>query len=113
MKNKGRGFLWFIQKKLEETALWKAYQEKVTPESTRCIWIKEVYEAAVKYLIDVRQTFQNYTLHDGTHIINVLDAMGGLLGDQISKLTVGEMELICLIKLVAPIRGWNMQSGIF
>lgn len=83
-------------KNLEETALWKAYQEKVTPESTRCIWIKEVYEASVKYMIDVRQTFQNYTLHDGTHIINVLDAMGGLLGDQIPELTVGEMELLIL-----------------
>lgn len=83
-------------KNLEETALWKVYQEKVTPESTRGNWIKEVYEASVKYMVDVRQTFQNYTLHDGTHIINVLDAMGGLLGDQISKLTVGEMELLIL-----------------
>lgn len=81
-------------KKLEETALWKAYQEKVTPESTRSNWIKEFYEVAVKYMIDVRQIFQNYALHDGTHIINVLDAMEGLLGDQISKLTVGEMELL-------------------
>ncbi len=83
-------------KTLEETALWKSYQKKVTSERTRGNWIKEVYETAVKYMIDVRQTFQNYTLHDGTHIINVLDAMGGLLGDQISKLTVGEMELLIL-----------------
>lgn len=96
IRNTKAGDFMIHSKKLEETTLWKAYQEKVTPESTRGNWIKEVYEAAVKYMIDVRQDFQNYTLHDGTHIINVLDAMGGLLGNQISKLTVGEMELLIL-----------------
>lgn len=83
-------------KKLEETALWKAYQDQITCGSTRAIWVKEVHEAAATYMLDVRKTFQNYTLHDETHIINVLDAMGGLLGNQISKLTVGEMELLIL-----------------
>lgn len=82
-------------KKLEETALWKAYHQ-ITCGSTRAIWVKEVHEAAATYMLDVRKTFQNYTLHDETHIINVLDAMGGLLGDQISKLTVEEMELLIL-----------------
>lgn len=47
-------------------------------------------------MMDVRQTFQNYTLHDETHILNVLDAMSGLLGNQITKLTVGEIELLIL-----------------
>lgn len=47
-------------------------------------------------MMDVRQTFQNYTLHDETHILNVLDAMGGLLGDRIDQLTVGEIELLIL-----------------
>lgn len=42
------------------------------------------------------ETFQNYTLHDETHILNVLDAMGGLLGDRIEQLTVGEIELLIL-----------------
>ncbi len=83
-------------KRLEETVLWKVYQEKTISESTRVNWVKEVCEAAIKYMMDVRQTFQNYTLHDGTHIINVLDAMGGVLGDQVSQLTVGEMELLIL-----------------
>lgn len=82
--------------RLEETVLWKVYQEKAVSESTRASWVKEVCEAAVKYMMDVRQTFQNYTLHDGTHIINVLDAMGGLLGNQVTQLTVGEMELLIL-----------------
>lgn len=81
---------------LEETALWKTYQNKIDPGSTRAGWVKEVYAAAVKYMVDVRQTFQNYTLHDKTHIINVLDAMGGLLGNRIHELTVGETELLIL-----------------
>lgn len=82
--------------KLEETAIWYIYQRKLSANEKRSSWVKEVYEAAAKYMTDVRQTFQNYTLHDATHILNVLDAMSGLLGDQIDRLTVGEMELLIL-----------------
>lgn len=83
-------------KTLEMTALWKAYQEKISKDSERSNWIKDVYKNAVEYLKDVRQVFKNYTLHDEIHVLNVLDAMGGLLGDQIGNLTVGEMELLIL-----------------
>lgn len=82
--------------KLEETALWQSYQRKISTNEKRSSWVKEVYEAAAKYMLDVRQTFQNYTLHDETHILNVLDAMSGLLGDQIERLTIGELELLIL-----------------
>ena len=82
---------------LEETALWKTYQSKLCSDSVRDRWIKKVYKAATTYLVDVRRVFQNYTLHDATHIINVLDAMGGILGDQIANLTIGEMELLFLV----------------
>lgn len=84
-------------KKLDETAIWKEYEKKADAGSERCIWVKDVYEYAANYLKDVRRTFENYTLHDETHILNVLDAMGGLLGDQISNLTVGELELLILV----------------
>lgn len=83
-------------KNLEDTELWKAYKSKINSEDRRCLWVKEIYGAAANYLLDVRKTFPNYTLHDETHILNVLEAMGGLLGDQISLLTVGEMELLIL-----------------
>lgn len=83
-------------KKLEETVLWQVYQEKIASDYTRNKWVKDIYEAAVKYMQDVRRTFQNYTLHDETHILNVIDAMGGLLGNQIQQLTVGEAELLIL-----------------
>lgn len=82
--------------KLEKTALWQAYQKKNLSGRKREAWVKEVYEAAVKYLLDVRRTFPNYTLHDETHVLNVMDAMGGLLGDHIDCLTIGEMELLIL-----------------
>lgn len=82
--------------KLEETILWREYEKKCCHDSSRCEWVKKVYEASVIYLKDVRQTFKNYTLHDETHVLNVLDAMGGLLGDMVDKLTTGELELLLL-----------------
>ncbi len=82
--------------KLEETALWRTYQGKLSSNDKRSTWVKDMYEAAAKYLMDVRQTFQNYTLHDETHILNVLDAMGNLLGNKIEELSVGEAELLIL-----------------
>ncbi len=54
--------------KLEETVLWRVCQGKVSPNEKRSSRVKEVYEAAATYMIDVQQTFQNYTLHDETHI---------------------------------------------
>lgn len=47
--------------KLGETVLWRVYQEKISPNEKRSSWVKEVYETAVMYMMDVRQTFQNYT----------------------------------------------------
>lgn len=83
-------------KRLEETLLWKEYAKRDAAEEGR-IWVKKVYASAANYLKDVRRTFENYTLHDETHILNVLDAMGGLLGDQIGMLSVGELELLILV----------------
>ena len=85
-------------KKLEETALWKLYVEKVSEQdSNRRLWVKKVYENAVTYLKHVGDTFPNYTLHDETHVLNIMYAMGALLGDQIECLSVGEVELLILV----------------
>lgn len=83
-------------KNLEDTELWKAYKTKNNSDVSRSLWVEKIYEAAANYLLNVRKTFPNYTLHDETHILNVLDGMGGLLGDQISLLSVSEMELLIL-----------------
>lgn len=82
--------------KLEETLLWQIYQEKCASDDKRRVWVKEIFKTAEECLFDVRQTFLNYTLHDKTHILNVLDAMGGILGSQAQNLTVGEAELLIL-----------------
>lgn len=83
-------------KQLRDTALWQAYREKASAEGERALWVEKVYDASAAYLSDVRRAFINYTLHDETHVLNVLDAMAGLLGDQISRLTAGELELLIL-----------------
>lgn len=83
--------------KLEDTLLWKIYQKKCAQDDKRRAWVKDIFTEARNYLLDVRQTFPNYTLHDGTHILNVLDAMGGILGSQVDYLTVGEAELLILV----------------
>ena len=84
-------------KALEETALWKKYIEKEPEQdSPRRIWVKKIYDNAVTYLKDVRLTFPNYTLHDETHVLNVIYAMGAILGDQIGNLSIGEVELLIL-----------------
>ena len=83
-------------KKLEETLLWQIYQGKCASDDKRRVWVKDIFEKAVEYLSRVVQTIPNYTLHDGAHILNVLDAMGGILGNQAHSLTVGEAELLIL-----------------
>lgn len=83
-------------KTLENTKLWQVYLEKVPEADERTVWIKNVYEMAAANLKGVCQEFRNYTLHDETHVLNVLDSMGGLLGDWIGRLTVGEVELLVL-----------------
>lgn len=95
-KSEGWGSFMVHSKKLEETMLWRGYQEKVSSDERRSSWVKEAYEASANYLKDVRLTFQNYTLHDETHILNVMDAMGGLLGDWLGRLTASELELLIL-----------------
>ena len=62
-----------MAKKIEETALWKEYTKRNDVDCERQIWVKDVYGYAANYLKDVRRTFGNYTLHDETHILNVLE----------------------------------------
>lgn len=83
-------------KKIEETTIWKVYTEKITLYSARYIWIKEIHENAIIQLKAVRDTFPNYTLHDETHVLNVIAAMDGILGDKVHELSIGELELLIL-----------------
>ncbi len=75
----------------------KIYIEKVPEQDSDCrIWVKKIYDNAVTYLKRVCETFPNYTLHDETHVLNVIYTMGAILGDQIGNLSVGEVELLVL-----------------
>lgn len=85
----------FNYAKLNETKLWK-YYEDITDDESRRKWIKDVYAVAVSQLTAVRDTFSNYTLHDETHVINVMETVAGLLGSRIRDLTTGETELLIL-----------------
>lgn len=86
-----------LPKTLKETVLWKLYEEKAPEQdSNRRMWVKKVYENAVTYLKHVCDTFPNYTLHDETHVLNIMYAMGGILGDQAKELSIGEIELLIL-----------------
>lgn len=83
-------------KLLEDTELWKTYTTGLPIDNHRSSWIHQIYDSAIIYLKDVRLRFPNYTLHDETHVLNVLDAMAGILGDQISQLSKGEAEMLIL-----------------
>lgn len=87
-------------KKLRDTRIWEIYSQKVLDEDqgySRLGWVEEVFEVSTNYLSLVRDTFPNYTLHNERHVLNVIDIMGGLLGDQISNLTCAEAELLILV----------------
>lgn len=81
--------------KLHDTALWKTYQTK-TPSVNRSEWIDEVYNTAITWLKQIPCTFPNYTLHDEEHVLNVMSAIAGILGNQINQLSLGECELLIL-----------------
>ena len=82
---------------LEETKLWQVYIKKAKGDFARVAWTEEVFHMACEHLKAVRDTFDNYTLHDVTHVLNVQDAMAGLLGNRIKELEVGEAELLILV----------------
>ena len=79
---------------LQETWLWKLYEREAPKE--RQVWTEKIYAMAAEALKSARDEFPNYTLHDERHILNVLYAMGGVLGDQAYKLSADELELLIL-----------------
>ena len=75
---------------LEETRIWKKYN-KLTKDSSyldRKNRVLKIYEKSRDILTAVSKTFPNYTLHNEMHIVNVLNAMSGILGDAIENLSI-------------------------
>lgn len=79
---------------LYNTTLWKTFVRKadVTQQAT----VKELTEKAAHTLDYVRDTFPTYTLHNETHILNVVNLMGELLGERINDLTSLEAAILLL-----------------
>ena len=58
--------------------------------------IKAICDFGVDRAKTIRDTFPMYTLHDETHICNVLRIMAQLLGDHTDKLTRDEAAMLIL-----------------
>lgn len=80
---------------LGDNALWREYVRR-EPDSARRDWVREVFCTAMDWLKAVPVTFPNYTLHDETHVLNVMSAMASVLGARIGDLSIGEVELLIL-----------------
>ena len=83
-----------LPRTLRETRLWKLYEKKAS--SGRQVWTEKICSMAADALKSARDEFPNYTLHDERHILNVLRAMGGVLGNQADRLSADELELLIL-----------------
>lgn len=108
---KDGGLMEFSNKKLYETAIWKTYMGK-NPATERREWVEKVYANSVNWLTHTSVIFPNYTLHDETHIINVLKAMAGLLGNACEKLSMCECELLILAAALHDIGMVYDEQGI-
>ena len=84
---------------LEETRIWEKYNEFTVDTSflIRKTKVIQIYEKSRDLLAAVSKTFPNYTLHNETHIVNVLSAMSGILADSIDNLSIGELEVLIIV----------------
>ncbi len=81
-------------KRLEDTELFKRFKEVATPE--QIVLVTTNAKKAADRLMLVRDTFPTYTLHNEQHILNVIELMGKLLGNEIDLLTPLEMAILIL-----------------
>ncbi|MDE6851692.1 MAG: hypothetical protein K2J67_04280 [Lachnospiraceae bacterium] len=85
----------------KDEKLWDYLDEKVRTEDDKAAasqrignryltGVEDICRFGVDRAITIRDTFPMYTLHDETHICNVLHLMADLLGDRIDDLTRDE-----------------------
>lgn len=89
-------------KGLISTKFWESYIKKQPSDENKAI-IQQVYRTAASWLKEIPATFPNYTLHDEIHVINVMNAMTGLLGDRVDILSLREHEVLMLIAMLHDI----------
>lgn len=87
--------------------MWKKLVEKTAaedvgkPVNLQCgdrylSAIRGICDDAIAQAVTIRDMFPLYTLHDQTHICNVIRLMENLLGDQLEKLSRDEMAMLIL-----------------
>ena len=86
--------------------LWAILEEKAEEEDVpqKEQQIREEYLSAVKQICKygvqradtIRDTFPMFTLHNETHICNVMQRMADLLGDDLHKLTRDEAAILLM-----------------
>ena len=87
--------------------LWSVFEKKVEEEDTSIRKEQQIgneYVSAVKQICKygveraetIRDTFPMFTLHNETHICNVLQLMADLLGDDLDKLTRDEAAMLIM-----------------
>jgi len=90
-----------------EEVLWKVLEQKAKDEDEKLrsdqrvaneylSGIKSICEFGIDRAKTIRDNFPMYTLHDETHICNVLRKMAELLGDAIDKLSRDEAAMLIL-----------------
>lgn len=91
----------------KDEKLWKCLKEKVRVEDEKMpenrqignrylIGVEDICQFGVERAITIRDTFPMYTLHDETHICNVLRLMADLLGNRIDDLTRDETAMLLM-----------------
>ena len=87
---------------LKNTKLWKVFEEKVnneltTPDNQKYIvQVGEICTYGIDKARTINLTFPMYTMHDWTHIKNVLDIMCKLLGDKLNDITCDEAAVLLI-----------------
>lgn len=92
---------------VRDEKLWKILQQKAREEDKKLQPDQQIFDeylSGVKSVCDfgidraktIRDTFPMYTLHDETHICNVLRIMGQLLGNRVGDLTRDEAAMLIL-----------------
>lgn len=92
---------------IQDEYLWQVLEQKAQQEDEKArpgYQIHEDYLSGIKKICSfgieraktIRDTFPLYTLHDESHICNVLRIMGRLLGDRTDKLTRDEAAMLIL-----------------
>lgn len=82
----------------QDTDLWKLFEEKNSSSNKSEIknGVKEVCQYGIDLSKTIRDTFNTYTLHDETHICNVMNLMLDILGSHKKKLTLEETMMLIM-----------------